>query len=146
MSPFAKCLREFRKKSGLMQKDLAEQLGYEQSYVSSLETGLKGPPTKEFVDKLTDVFGLSDVEAEQIRMAATMSARKLMIPVDADEQVYRLGHELRQQMHKLLPSQVSLMLEILSMPYKMIDEAKCLATWQTGKANMKQKEMEAHKM
>jgi transcriptional regulator with XRE-family HTH domain len=146
MSPFANWLREFRKARGLKQKDLAEQMGYEQSYVSSLEVGIKGPPTQEFVEKLTNAFRLSEDEAEQIRASAVESERKLTIPADADEQVYRLVYEMRQQIHKLLPSQVSMMLEILNMPYKMIEETKYLASEHTGKANMKQKGMEEHKM
>jgi transcriptional regulator with XRE-family HTH domain len=131
---------------GLRQKDLAEQMGYEQSYVSALEVGIKGPPTQEFLEKLVGVFSLSDVEAERIRRVANVSARKLTIPADADEQVYRLIHEMRQQKYKLLPSQVFMMLEILNLPYKMIEETKYLANEPTGKANMKQKEMEEYKM
>lgn len=146
MSPFAICLRELRKARGLKQKDLAEQLGYEQSYLSSLETGLKGPPTKELVEKLVTQFELTDFEAERIHRAATMSDRKLTIPTDADEQVYRLVYEMRRQIHKILPSQVSMMLEILNMPYKMIEETNYLASENTGKGNMKQKVMEAHNM
>lgn len=144
MSPFANCLREFRKARGLKQKDLAEQMGYEQSYVSALEVGIKGPPTQEFVEKLVGLFSLSDVEAERIRRVATVSARKLTIPTDADEQVYRLFHEMRQQISTLLPSQVSLMLEILDMPHKMMEETKHLATEHIGKVRMKRIGMEVH--
>jgi hypothetical protein len=79
-------------------------------------------------------------------MAAVMSVRKLIIPLDADDQVYRLVHEMRRQIHKLLPSQVVMMMEIMNMPNKMIEETKNLAIERTGKANKKQKEMEAHKM
>ncbi|WP_408733133.1 helix-turn-helix domain-containing protein [Burkholderia cenocepacia] len=33
-------------------KDLAEAMGFEQSYVSALELGIKGPPSRDFVDRL----------------------------------------------------------------------------------------------
>ena len=139
MSPFAKWLRGFRKARGLKQKDLAEKLGYEQSYLSSLETGLKGPPTKELVGKLVNKFELTDFEAERIHRAATMSDRKLMIPVDAEEQVYWLVHEMRQRITTLLPSQISMMTEILGMPERLTEEAKGLAIKNAGKAKMKRK-------
>lgn len=146
MSPFARRLGEFRKARRLKQKDLAEQLGYEQSYLSALEVGIKGPPTKEFVEKLANAFRLSEDEAEEIRASAVESDRKLTIPADSDEQVYRLVHEMRQKICTLLPSQVSMMMEILSMPDKMIEETKGLAIKHTGKADTKRKGMEEHKM
>ena len=129
-----------------MQKDLAEQLGYEQSYLSSLETGLKGPPTKELVGNLVNKFELTDFEAERIHRAVTMSDRKLTIPVDADEQVYRLVHEMRQRMHTLLPSQISTNTENPGIPDRLNEEAKQLDIQYSGKANMKRKGMEVHKM
>lgn len=37
---------------GVRQVELAERIGYEQSYISALEAGAKGPPTPEFIDRL----------------------------------------------------------------------------------------------
>ena len=45
MSPFSQLLAETRRRHGLRQIDLAELLGYEQTYLSALEVGAKGPPT-----------------------------------------------------------------------------------------------------
>jgi transcriptional regulator with XRE-family HTH domain len=41
---------------GIRQAELAEALGYEQSYISALEVGLKGPPTEVFVERLIQVL------------------------------------------------------------------------------------------
>lgn len=51
MSPFGQLLHELRQKSGLRQVELAERMGYEQSYLSALELGVKGPPPTEFIDE-----------------------------------------------------------------------------------------------
>ncbi|PYE26357.1 helix-turn-helix protein [Paraburkholderia silvatlantica] len=58
MSPFSILLHEFRLRCNLRQSDLAERLGYEQSYLSSLEVGRKGRPTREFVLKLVEALNL----------------------------------------------------------------------------------------
>lgn len=58
MSPFAKLLKEFRLSRKLKQKELADLLGYEPSYLSALERSEKGPPRQEFVQKLTQRLGL----------------------------------------------------------------------------------------
>jgi predicted transcriptional regulator len=46
MSPFSHFLHELRLQHQIRQSELAELLGYEQSYISALEVGIKGPPTE----------------------------------------------------------------------------------------------------
>lgn len=52
MSPFAHLLHNLQMRHNIRQSELAERLGYEQSYISALEIGLKGPPGPDFVDRL----------------------------------------------------------------------------------------------
>jgi len=52
MSPFSHFLHELRMRLEIRQAELAELVGYEQSYISALEVGLKGPPTQEFITRL----------------------------------------------------------------------------------------------
>lgn len=119
MSPFSKLFRKIREKTGLRQKDLAERLGYEQSYLSAVEIGTKGPPTPEFVQKLISVLALNDDEAWQLWEATNASQRKIQIPSDAPEGVFLLGYELRKQINHLHPSQVEAILAILRLPAAM---------------------------
>lgn len=113
MSPFSKLFRQVREGAGFRQKDIAELLSYEQSYVSAIEIGTKGPPTPEFVDKLVSALALNDDEAWQLREAMEASQRKIQIPGDAPENVFLLGHELRKQIDHLHPLQVEAMLAVL---------------------------------
>ena len=52
MNPFSHYLHDLRMRHEIRQSELAELLGYEQSYISALEIGAKGPPTPEFIEKL----------------------------------------------------------------------------------------------
>jgi hypothetical protein len=65
MSPFARQLSEFRMRHGIRQNELAELIGYDQTYISALEVRLKGPPTSEFVDKLVTTLPLTPAEADK---------------------------------------------------------------------------------
>lgn len=119
MSPFSILFRQVREKSGLRQKDLAELLSYEQSYLSAIEIGSKGPPTPEFLQKLISVLALNEDEARQMWEAMDASQRKIQIPSDAPEGVFLLGYELRKQIGHLHPSQVEAMLAILRLSTAM---------------------------
>lgn len=116
MSPFADQMKSLRIRRGLRQTELAELLGYEQSYVSALELGLKGPPTAEFVKKLIGVLKLSLEEQQTLNEAVAASQRKISIPTDASAEVYWLCHRLQQQLDRLHPVQVELIDTALSLP------------------------------
>ena len=90
MSPFASALHSVRMKHGICQTVLADMLGYEQTYISALEVGKKGPPTKEFVDKLIVALNLTAEEQEHLLEAAEASCRKLIIDNDMPQDVYWL--------------------------------------------------------
>ena len=47
---------------GMRQGDLAEAMGYEQTYISALEIGSKGPPTDEFIERAIKALQLGDAE------------------------------------------------------------------------------------
>lgn len=116
MSPFAAALREFRSLRRLRQSDAAELLGYEQTYISALEVGTKGPPPGAFVDRVVRVFELDDSNEKRLRDAHEASQRRMVIPADAPEALYRLVNELRQQMDQLHPAQIELMRAALRFP------------------------------
>jgi transcriptional regulator with XRE-family HTH domain len=115
MSPFSLFLHDLRIRHGLRQAELAELIGYEQSYISALEVGLKGPPTDEFVERLTKVTHLSEVERQEIRAAVQASQRKLVINPDAPPDIYWLLNDLRSEVDRLTSSQVRLIREVIAM-------------------------------
>ncbi len=115
MSPFAVLLRELRVSHGLRQGDLAEAIGYEQSYVSALEVGMKGPPPDEFMERLVDRLSLNEDWRERLRAAVELSQRKFVIPNESPEIVFRLCNELRLKIDQLRPQQIELIRLVLQL-------------------------------
>ncbi len=63
--PFSELLYQLRCHYDVWQTELAERLGYEQSYISALEIGLKGPPMEEFVQRMEAAVPLTPTEDTQ---------------------------------------------------------------------------------
>lgn len=106
MSPFSKLLRQFRENRGLRQKDLAELLGYEQSYISALENGQKGIPRQEFIQTFIKKLHLNEDEIEAMNTALAVSRRTIQIPNTATEDEFKLAHSLERLFGKLSAKQI----------------------------------------
>lgn len=115
MSPFSETLHSIRVRHGLRQAELAKLIGYEQSYISALEVGLKGPPTDEFLERLAAAMPLTEEEQETLRAAALASQRKLVIEPDAPADIYWLLSDLRGEVEHLTPAQVRMIREVLAL-------------------------------
>jgi transcriptional regulator with XRE-family HTH domain len=115
VSPFAKTLRALRLHRGIRQKELAERLGYEQSYVSALEMGSKGPPTDRFVSRLAEVLHLSGTELIAIRNAVRDSQRRYSLPPSARPNLFELCSELWRELPHLSESQIRVIREVIKM-------------------------------
>jgi transcriptional regulator with XRE-family HTH domain len=115
MSPFAHYLHELRLKHRIRQTELAELLGYEQSYISALEIGTKGPPAPEFLAKLARIFDMNDAEREELEQIAEASQRRLSLDAESPQGLYWMFYELRQQVDMLHPAQVQMIRDILKL-------------------------------
>jgi transcriptional regulator with XRE-family HTH domain len=115
MSPFSLFLHDLRVRHGLRQADLAELIGYEQSYISALEVSLKGPPTMEFLDRVANAMSLSHEERCQLWAAAQASQRKLVLNLDTPPDIYWMLNELRSEVDRLTPVQVRMIREVIAM-------------------------------
>lgn len=123
MSPFSSVLHELRDAHGLRQAELADMLGYEQSYISALEIGAKGPPPSEFVTRAIAELHLDEAWQARLWESLEFSQRKIVLPTEAPEAVFRLCNELRHQLAKLHPAQIELMRIALRLPQSMATEA-----------------------
>ncbi len=108
MSPFANYLRELRHRRGLKQKEVAELLGYEQSYLSSLEKGLKGLPRRVFIDRLVAKLSLDATEVVELERVLKLSDRRVLLPTNASSAEYELWHDLKGLSGRLDPDQIGL--------------------------------------
>lgn len=122
MSPFSIDLRNLRDHEELTQSELAARVGYEQSYVSALEVGTKGPPTPEFVERLIECLALDEEWQRRLWESYAASQRKFVLPLRASTEVYRLCHELRLQIEHLHPAQIELIRFALRLPHQIDGE------------------------
>jgi transcriptional regulator with XRE-family HTH domain len=113
MSPFAQRLAILRARYHLRQGELAALVGYEQSYISALEVGLKGPPTLEFVERLSEALSLSSDERQTLYDSLDASQRKFTIDLAAREDVYWMFRDLRKCLPELSEAQVRVIREIV---------------------------------
>ena len=67
---------DLRRRYRISQKKLANLMGYEQAYVSSVELGKKGPPNDEFVTRLIQALHLDANEQATLFRAVEESQRR----------------------------------------------------------------------
>jgi transcriptional regulator with XRE-family HTH domain len=116
MSPFSTAFRELRVFCELRQADFAAKLGYEQSYISAIELGTKGPPSGEFIERLTERLQLNEQWQKRLLAALDESQRKITLPSESSGEMYKMFNELRRQIDGLHPAQVELIQMALQMP------------------------------
>ncbi|NRE34368.1 XRE family transcriptional regulator [Burkholderia pseudomallei] len=115
MSPFSERLRALRLRYGIRQKDLAVAMALEQSYVSALELGTKGPPSPAIVDRLSACLRLTEDEHASLHDALLLSQRHFTIPHTASADVYRLCSELWHDLDRLTDAQVRVIRDVIAM-------------------------------
>lgn len=113
MSPFSVLISELRRSRSLRQSDFAKAIGYEQSYVSSIEAGTKATPSQAYVHKVKEVLNLNSIENSALDRAIQISSRKFNLSFDASPQMYELWHEFNRSALDMHPSQIDIMLNIL---------------------------------
>lgn len=116
MSPFARYLKQLRLSRGYRQKALAHFLGYEPSYLSALERSQKGPPRRDFIERLIKGLELTKQEQTELDRALQESRRQLVLPAMASDEEYALARLLEPQLGHLLPVQVQLIELALRLP------------------------------
>jgi hypothetical protein len=81
-------------------------MGYEQSYVSALELGTKGPTNKEFVAQLIKVFTLDTHEQAELIHAIKQSQNRFTLPAGVQVDTFRMCSELWEKIDQLPSSHI----------------------------------------
>lgn len=108
MNPASKLIRQFRLDRALSQKDAANLLGYEQSFLSAIEGSSKDVPKKHFIDQIIKKYQLNLDEQQLLNEAIIRSNRKLVIPPNSPESVYDLIYRMNEQINRLSDRQIKL--------------------------------------
>ena len=79
MTPFGRRLREIRAERGLALKDMAAGLQVTAAYLSAMEHGHRGRPSKRFVHRVCQYLGIIWDEAEALQRLADLSHPRVVI-------------------------------------------------------------------
>jgi transcriptional regulator with XRE-family HTH domain len=88
-------------------------MGFEQSYVSALELGIKGPPSRDFVDRLVRYLRLSADEFAGLLSELEASRVTTPFPQTATSDAYRLCGELWRELDLLSDARIRVMRELI---------------------------------
>lgn len=115
MTPFGERLEQIRRSRGLKQVELAELIDVKASYVSVLERGFKGAPSKFVLKKIIDKLKLSEKEKSLLLHDAAITDFSFKIPPGTTRSEFELLHKLKEHLGSLSDQQVLVMKTILEM-------------------------------
>lgn len=112
-SPFSVFLKNIRLRNSQRQSEMAEILGYEQAYLSSIELGSK-PPSQEFLNRLSATY-LNERDQFEMMQEIQESKRRFVLPVEVPTETYRLCSELWEKIDRLHPAHIKAIRELLKL-------------------------------
>lgn len=115
MTPFGEYLEQLRRSRYLQQKQLADIMGINPCYVSSLEKGRKGPPSKSVLEQLIEKLDLSQEEEDDLWKSVELSDLNLKLPINMSKQEFEFLHDLRRSLGRLSQNQLVIMQTALKM-------------------------------
>lgn len=114
ITELGKVLRRMRIDYGELLKDMAEKLNITPSYLSSIENGKKRP-TREWIDKLADVYNLSPSQRQDLKTAYFETINEVSISLDgASTQTMELGLVFARRFRNLSSKQMKSIVTILN--------------------------------
>ncbi len=115
MTPFAMYLEKIRRNRNLQQKQLADMLGINPSYLSSLESGRKAPPSPSVITEICKSLALSADEQAELRHAVEISELNIQLPAYMSADEFEFVYALRRKLGSLTPNQVLIMHKTLEL-------------------------------
>ena len=79
MTPFGERLRAMRAERGVRLKDMAAALGVSPAYLSALEHGQRGKPSRFFVRRVCAFFNIIWDDAEALELLAQLSHPRVVV-------------------------------------------------------------------
>ena len=115
MTPFGLKLREIRAERGLTLKDMAAGLQVSPAYLSAMEHGHRGRPSKRFVHRVCQYLGIIWDEAEALQKLADVSHPRVVIDTSGlSPEATELANRLADRIGNLNEAVISRWLEELS--------------------------------
>ena len=79
MTPFGEKLRAIRAERGLALKDMAAGLQVSPAYLSAMEHGRRGKPSRRFVHRVCQFLGIIWDDAEELQRLADLSHPRVVV-------------------------------------------------------------------
>lgn len=79
MTPFGRKLREMRAARGVLLKEMAAELGVSAAYLSALEHGNRGRPSRVFVQQISAYFNLAWDDVDELERLAELSHPRIVV-------------------------------------------------------------------
>ena len=79
MTPFGEKLRAIRAERGMALKDMAAGLQVSPAYLSAMEHGRRGKPSRRFVHRVCQFLGIIWDEAEELQRLADLSHPRMVV-------------------------------------------------------------------
>ena len=102
MTPFGRRVREMREKKGVNLQDMSVALGVSTSYLSALEHGRRGRPSRVRVHEICQFFNLVWDEADELQRLARISHPRVTVDTSGlSPEATELANELANRIRKL---------------------------------------------
>jgi transcriptional regulator with XRE-family HTH domain len=113
MTPFGKYMRNLRIDSGKLLADVAEYLGVSSAYLSALEHGRKGGPSKDQLERIKEFFGLSAARYRELKVAVENSKGRIIVPRGVTPTAYETANEFARKLSSLSEEKLRRIREVL---------------------------------
>ncbi|MBI11259.1 MAG: transcriptional regulator [Rhodospirillaceae bacterium] len=111
MTPFGFKVRELRTGKGITLKEMAAALEVSSAYLSALEHGRRGRPTRYQVQRICEYFNIIWDDAEELeRLAALSHPRVTVDTAGLSAEATELANRLSQKIRKLPPEKIERLL------------------------------------
>lgn len=100
MTPFGEAVRRIRRERGVTQKEMAKALNVSPAYLSALESGKRGKPGFDFLQRVAGYLNIIWDEADDLFRVASISHPRVVVdtsglPADYTAFANRLAGEIR---------------------------------------------------
>ncbi|MDB5554145.1 MAG: family transcriptional regulator [Rhizobium sp.] len=100
MTPFGEAVRRIRRQRGITQKEMAKALNVSPAYLSALESGKRGKPGFDFLQRVAGYLNIIWDEADDLFRVAAISHPRIVVdtsglPPDYTAFANRLAGEIR---------------------------------------------------
>ena len=111
MTPFGQRLREIRAERGLALKDMAAGLQVSAAYLSAMEHGHRGKPSRRFVHRVCQFLGVIWDEAEDLQRLADISHPRVVVDTAGlDPAATELANRLAESIGTMNPDKIETLL------------------------------------